>query len=558
MSAMEENSEESDVESIFEGFEENEVGDDVSDIDVGNISVSDVESSDDELSDDADDGDLNWTDQFDDTFVVNDFREETGPQLPADFDVNTASPLDYFYLFPLTLFVDIVAHTNNYAIWKMAQSGENDPKWLATTLEEMAAYIGLNIFMGIDSKPHYNMYWSTDEFIGNAGFKKTMTCNRYEKLTQYFHVADRQSEPERRSPNYDRLFKIRPIMNTVKETSYKYYKPHREMAIDEGMIKFAGRNSMKQYMPAKPVKRGVKVWMRCESKTSYLTKFNFYLGKSDTPYENGLGHGVVSELTEDIRGKHHHIYFDNFFTSVKLLKDLLKDGIYSCGTVRQNRRNFPDQLKRVKKMQRGDSKIVQSASKRNITAMIWQDKKQVSVLSTLSPPQDILQAGRRIGNARVQLNQPHAVHSYKYMNGVDKHDQYRLKYDVSRESKWWWKYLFFFLVNCAIVNAYILYSLSSKRRTQHTRFTHLDFRRELARALVGGFTSRKRSAMCDIQDVPVADANVRLHRNTHLGKTRRCKVHSKDGKHKETVYGCELCGVHLCKEGCHAKYHNTQ
>ena len=129
MSAMEENSEESDVESIFEGFEENEVGDDVSDIDVGNISVSDVESSDDELSDDADDGDLNWTDQFDDTFVVNDFREETGPQLPADFDVNTASPLDYFYLlFPLTLFVDIVAHTNNYAIWKMAQSGENDPK----------------------------------------------------------------------------------------------------------------------------------------------------------------------------------------------------------------------------------------------------------------------------------------------------------------------------------------------------------------------------------------------------------------------------------------------
>ena len=43
MSAMEENSEESDVESIFEGFEENEVGDDVSDIDVGNISVSDIQ-----------------------------------------------------------------------------------------------------------------------------------------------------------------------------------------------------------------------------------------------------------------------------------------------------------------------------------------------------------------------------------------------------------------------------------------------------------------------------------------------------------------------------------
>ncbi|XP_041366786.1 piggyBac transposable element-derived protein 5-like [Gigantopelta aegis] len=158
-------------------------------------------------------------------------------------------------------------------------------------------------------------------------------------------------------------------------------------------------------------------------------------------------------------------------------------------------------------MQYGDSNIVQSASKRNITAIIWQDKKQVSVLSSLSPPQDIPQAGRRIGNTRVQLNQPHSVHSYnKYMNGIDKHDQYHLKYDVSRESKRWWKYLFFFLVNCAIVNAYILYSLSSKTRTQHERFMH--FLRELTRALVGGFTSRKRNAMCDIQDVPVADVNI--------------------------------------------------
>ncbi|XP_041369901.1 uncharacterized protein LOC121383869 [Gigantopelta aegis] len=158
-------------------------------------------------------------------------------------------------------------------------------------------------------------------------------------------------------------------------------------------------------------------------------------------------------------------------------------------------------------MNRGDSKIMQSASKRNITATLWQDKKQVSVLSSMSSPDNIRQAERRIGNNSVQLLQPHAVFQYnKYMNGVDKHDQYRLKYDVSRESKWWWKYLFFFLVNCAIVNAFILYSLASNRKTRHKRFTHLDFRRELARALVGGFSSRKRSALCDRQDIPVADA----------------------------------------------------
>ena len=37
------------------------------------------------------------------------------------------------------------------------------------------------------------------------------------------------------------------------------YKPHREVAVDEAMIKFTGRSSVKQYMPMKPIKRGIKV-----------------------------------------------------------------------------------------------------------------------------------------------------------------------------------------------------------------------------------------------------------------------------------------------------------
>ena len=35
------------------------------------------------------------------------------------------------------------------------------------------------------------------------------------------------------------------------------------------------------------------------------------------------------------------IYFDSFFTGVELEQSLLADGIYSCGTIRSNRRTFP-------------------------------------------------------------------------------------------------------------------------------------------------------------------------------------------------------------------------
>ena len=54
------------------------------------------------------------------------------------------------------------------------------------------------------------------------------------------------------------------------------------------------------------------------------------------------------DLTRPIKKKHHNVFFDNFFTSVKLLEDLDKDGIYVCGTARIDRKGFPPSLKKVK------------------------------------------------------------------------------------------------------------------------------------------------------------------------------------------------------------------
>ena len=56
----------------------------------------------------------------------------------------------------------------------------------------------------------------------------------------------------------------------------------------------------------------------------------------------------MKDLTASLKHKHHHVYFDNFFTSVKLLEDLEKDGIYTCGTARADRRGFSKALKQPK------------------------------------------------------------------------------------------------------------------------------------------------------------------------------------------------------------------
>ena len=72
----------------------------------------------------------------------------------------------------------------------------------------------------------------------------------------------------------------------------------------------AGRSSMKQYMPLKPVKRGFKVWVRADAVSGYFCDIDVYVGKpSDgTSSETGLGERVVLQLSECLRGGKYHLF----------------------------------------------------------------------------------------------------------------------------------------------------------------------------------------------------------------------------------------------------------
>ena len=81
--------------------------------------------------------------------------------------------------------------------------------------------------------------------------------------------------------------------------------------MDEATIKFTGRSTLKQFMPMKPVKRGIKVWALADSRNGYFHKFQVYSGKEGSG-EKQLDQRVVKDLTQHLKGKHHHVSFDNF------------------------------------------------------------------------------------------------------------------------------------------------------------------------------------------------------------------------------------------------------
>ena len=108
------------------------------------------------------------------------------------------------------------------------------------------------------------------------------------------------------------------------------YDPTQNISVDEAMIAFKGRLSIKQYMPKKPVKRGINVWMRSDSKNGYVSQFSVYTGKKGDTTEFGLGGNAVNELVEGAKGKYLCIFMDDLFSSVPLFLQLLSEKTYAC------------------------------------------------------------------------------------------------------------------------------------------------------------------------------------------------------------------------------------
>ena len=191
-----------------------------------------------------------------------------------------------------------------------------DLRWHATACEEMHAFFAFNVMFGIKSLPETRMYWSKDNFIGVLTIQKVMPRNRFEKIRQYLCLNNFLNMLLRDNPAYDKLFKVRPLLDRLANTFRKEYRPSKFVSIDEGMAKYKGRLGFKQYMPMRPVKRGIKVWVRADATNGFVSAMQVYKGKKDGGQpEHGLGHRVVCDLVSDLKGKNYHIFCNNFFTS---------------------------------------------------------------------------------------------------------------------------------------------------------------------------------------------------------------------------------------------------
>ncbi|KRZ88096.1 PiggyBac transposable element-derived protein 1 [Trichinella sp. T8] len=97
-----------------------------------------------------------------------------------------------------TLLNPIVEQAHVYA----AQCNSN----FQITETELETFIGTLLKMGLVPKPRYSMYWSTE-----------LRCDAI--VLRYLHFNDNsEAVLDRESPRYDRLFKIRSLIQSIRQS----------------------------------------------------------------------------------------------------------------------------------------------------------------------------------------------------------------------------------------------------------------------------------------------------------------------------------------------------
>ena len=282
--------------------------------------------------------------------------------------------------------------------------------------EEIIAYFGRNIIFGINPTKCLKNAFSSDPYVNNEGLHSHFTLKRFLKIGNYFSCCNKLKEKPKGHSQYDKLYKVRLLVEHCNTVFPKYYNLSDHIALDESRIKMKSRLDNIVFCATKPVHCGIKVFSLCDSKNPkfpYLLKFEPYLGKDCyDPSIDGNTFDTVVRLAQDLFGTYAWLYVDNYYTSVPLFCHLLKQ-VYCIGTL-CHRLGLPQPLKKHKKMVCGKHRVWHNANNRNLTCTL------VLFLSTCTDPTVVTHCTRQINTQYRRVAQPSSAHAYpKYYKAID-------------------------------------------------------------------------------------------------------------------------------------------
>lgn len=101
---------------------------------------------------------------------------------------------------------------------------------------------------------------------------------------------------KRNTPEYDRLFKIKPLYTDIVTACQSHFQPYQNISIDERILSSRASVNIRLSMKNKPIKWGYKLFVLAYSSTAYTWNFFVYTGSGVSTTGHGLSYSSVVDL----------------------------------------------------------------------------------------------------------------------------------------------------------------------------------------------------------------------------------------------------------------------
>eukprot|EP00956_Cyclotella_meneghiniana_P022924 scaffold43919_cov42-Cyclotella_meneghiniana.AAC.1 len=331
---------------------------------------------------------------------------------------------------------------------------------------------------GTFKPPSRSMWMSRPYGIPIPCVQNCMSGAAYEFLQRFIHFADNSKRKSKGEEGYDPLYKVRSAMTAMLKGINKAWIVGQRVTVDESMIRYMGRAvEYVQYMPAKPIKHGIKVYAMCCAVTGIMIAWNVYTGAED---------GVVNTTTKicaDLAKqanihtqKGRILYTDNYYTSVKLARYFFEEfGWTITGTYAPtDKKSRSDEDFPFLRLSRGARDSVKrgwfreavlelrtpTGKKYYIQATTWRDKKQVCFLSSneigFSDGMSVKRHTKKRAK-RDTIEAPRAQQDYsQFFNAVDRNDRDSSDYSTTIRTNRYYLRIFCWALDRIIHALYVI------------------------------------------------------------------------------------------------------
>ena len=478
--------------------------------------------------------------------------------------------LDMFFMFlPEEFWKTVVQYSNE---------GKLEGDKFEFTYSKLLRFLSFVILKRISGAERVADIWSKEPYYRNDFIAEILSYRDFWSISRLLRINRKITEPHE-----DKLYKIRPMVTELNRNSSSLFKLERYVSLDEASPGYSGRTSLKKRTKHKKVPEAFQFFTLCDSRTGYCFQFEAAfdnIAAKSNENQFSKTQNAVLRLIGSLEQNWHVVVMDNYYSSPTLCSELLNRKQLVLGTWRSSYGvpkclDLPKLQGKSLETARNQEIVVAycneirvNGESNMIDVIVGATLYDSSLVKFISTDKFTFWEKEIGGQKKVER---YAIqHAYNSgMNGVDILDQLVDVYSTYIKSNKWWKRLFYWLLDVALVNSYIVmkesnYSLTHRKLLANVALQSLEKAVELEKVDIQTSPEQPTIEIPKKSIWRLTEKNqnnsVRLlgnHVVELVGKRHRCALCY---FHKKDIYAttyCDTCKKYLCLHPCWNIFHSN-